>query len=325
MAKVLNSDGLSHLWEKIKALIPTKTSDLTNDSNYITSAQAPVQSVDGATGAVMLNDVKYTTQSLTTAQKTQARTNIGAGTSSFDGDYNSLSNKPDIPSKTSDLTNDSGFISELPIASSTVLGAIKVGGGLAITNAGVLSATGGGTADAVEWDNVLDKPTTIAGYGITDAKITDKTITLGTNTVIVPTQTSQLTNNSGYITSASVPTASTSTPKMDGTASVGSETKWARGDHVHPSDTSKLDVDGGTATAFTIVESMKIENGSHGATFGLTADGLSMYINNNTSTVGTTILTQIGDPVQKNDAVNLNYLSNYVSFLTNEEIDDICT
>lgn len=37
----------------------------------------------------------------------------------------------------------------------------------------------------------------------------------------------------------------TTTPKMDGTAAVGSETKFARGDHVHPSDTSKVDkVDG---------------------------------------------------------------------------------
>lgn len=34
--------------------LPTKTSDLTNDSGYITSAQAPVQSVAGKTGAVTL-------------------------------------------------------------------------------------------------------------------------------------------------------------------------------------------------------------------------------------------------------------------------------
>lgn len=34
---------------------------------------------------------------------------------------------------------------------------MKVGAGLAIS-AGVLSATGGGTADAVEWDNILNKP-----------------------------------------------------------------------------------------------------------------------------------------------------------------------
>ena len=58
--------------------------------------------------------------------------------------------------------------------------------------------------------------------------------------VDVPTKTSDLTNDSGYITSASVPSATTTTPKMDGTASVGSETKWAKGDHVHPSDTSRV-------------------------------------------------------------------------------------
>lgn len=59
-------------------------------------------------------------------------------------------------------------------------------------------------------------------------------------TVDVPTKTSDLTNDSGYITSASIPSATTTTPKMDGTASVGSETKWAKGDHVHPSDTSRV-------------------------------------------------------------------------------------
>ena len=56
------------------------------------------------------NAVLYSTsQSLTNDQKAQARTNIGAGTSSFDGNYNSLSNKPTIPTKTSQLNNDSNF------------------------------------------------------------------------------------------------------------------------------------------------------------------------------------------------------------------------
>lgn len=39
----------------------------------------------------------------------------------------------------------------------------------------------------------------------------------------------------------SVPTAYTSSPNMDGTASAGSSVSWARGDHRHPSDTSKQD------------------------------------------------------------------------------------
>lgn len=143
----------------------------------------PVQSVDGATGAVVTNAVKTTPQSLSDTQKQQVRNNIGAGTSSFDGDYNSLTNKPTIPTKTSQLDNDSGFISDIPIASATQLGGVKVGAGLSVTENGVLSATGGGTADSVEWNNVLDKPTTIAGYGITDAKIENGTITLGNQTI----------------------------------------------------------------------------------------------------------------------------------------------
>lgn len=91
-------------------IIPSKTSQLTNDSGYITESSAPVKSVDGKTGAVVTNAIKTTQQNLSDAQKTQARINIGAGTSSFDGNYNSLSNKPPIPSKTSQLNNDSGFI-----------------------------------------------------------------------------------------------------------------------------------------------------------------------------------------------------------------------
>lgn len=45
----------------------------------------------------------------------------------------------------------------LPAATADTLGGVRIGTGLAVT-AGVLSATGGGTADAVEWDNVLNKP-----------------------------------------------------------------------------------------------------------------------------------------------------------------------
>lgn len=90
--------------------IPTKTSQLNNDSGYITANDVPVKSVDGATGNVVTNAVKTTAQTLTDTQKQQARENIGAGISSFDGDYNSLSNKPTIPTKTSELDNDSGYI-----------------------------------------------------------------------------------------------------------------------------------------------------------------------------------------------------------------------
>ena len=60
--------------------------------------------------------------------------------------------------------------------------------------------------------------------------------------VTVPTKTSDLTNDSGFITSTDIPegsAASTTTPKMDGTAAVGVEMAFARGDHIHPTDTSR--------------------------------------------------------------------------------------
>ena len=57
----------------------------------------------------------------------------------------------------------------------------------------------------------------------------------------MPTKTSDLTNDSGFITSSSLPVAATATPLVDGTAAVGSSAKYAREDHVHPHDTSKQD------------------------------------------------------------------------------------
>lgn len=49
---------------------------------------------------------------------------------------------------------------QLPVASDTVLGGIKVGAGLEVDQDGRLNATGGGTADAVDWKNVQNKPET---------------------------------------------------------------------------------------------------------------------------------------------------------------------
>lgn len=73
----------------------------------------------------------------------------------------------------------------------------------------------------------------------------------------LPSKTSDLTNDSGFITAKDVPegaaasstvpkmdgtaAASSTMPKMDGTAAAGTETAFARGDHVHPSDTTKVD------------------------------------------------------------------------------------
>lgn len=51
----------------------------------------------------------------------------------------------------------------LPTAGADTKGGIKVGAGLTM-NGEVLSATGGGTADSVDWSNVQNKPTKISDF-----------------------------------------------------------------------------------------------------------------------------------------------------------------
>lgn len=69
-----------------------------------------------------------------------------------------------IPTKTSDLQNDSGFLETVPVASSDDVGGVRVGTGLAIDQDGILSATG---LTTVDWDDIQDKPTfsTVATSG----------------------------------------------------------------------------------------------------------------------------------------------------------------
>lgn len=77
-----------------KPTIPSKTSDLTNDSGFLTSETEPAFNASAA-------------KDITSADINKWNSTVG-----FSGDYNDLTNKPTIPSKTSDLTNDSGFISQ---------------------------------------------------------------------------------------------------------------------------------------------------------------------------------------------------------------------
>ena len=86
-----------------------------------------------------------------------------------------------------------------------------------------------------EWAQVNVKPDWNASAG-NAAEILNKPT--------IPSKTSELHNDSGFITTTDIPegaAASTTVPKMKGTAAVGTETAFARGDHVHPSDTTKAD------------------------------------------------------------------------------------
>ena len=138
--------------------IPTNTSDLTNDSGFLTtevdgSTTNELQTISKAGGAITLSD-------------------NGGSITVFDGDYNSLSNTPTIPSKTSDLTNNSGFLSsEVDGSTTNELQTISKAGG-AIT----LSDNGGSIT-------------------VFDGDYNDLS-----NTPTIPTTTSDLTNDSGFLT-----------------------------------------------------------------------------------------------------------------------------
>lgn len=121
------------------------------------------------------------------------------------GSYNDLSDKPSIPEPY-----------ELPVASTTALGGVKVGSGLSITN-GVLSSTGGGTADSVDWSKIQNKPNfanvaTSGDYNDLSNKPTIPSVEgLASEAYVnekvaaivipeVPTKVSELENDKGYLT-----------------------------------------------------------------------------------------------------------------------------
>ena len=109
--------------------IPTKTSDLINDGDgsnaFLTQHQSLVDYVQkSSTSGLLKNDGTVDTSSYITSSAlsnyVQKSNTTGLlkndGTvdttsySTFSGSYNDLSNKPTIPTKISDLTNDSDFI-----------------------------------------------------------------------------------------------------------------------------------------------------------------------------------------------------------------------
>lgn len=108
----------------------------------------------------------------------------------------------------------------LPKASASTLGGIKVGAGLEIKDDGTLNSTFGGTADSVDWSGVQNKPTTVAGYGITDVEpgaevnvqadwnVTDTSSdAFVKNKPSIPSKVSDLENDNNYQTSAQVASA----------------------------------------------------------------------------------------------------------------------
>ena len=143
--------------------IPSKTSELTNDSGFITSE------IDGSvTNEIQIISISNDTIFLTSGGFVKLPASQG-----FDGDYNKLTNTPTIPSKTSDLTNDSGFLTaEIDGSISNELQALSISNDtLYLTDGGFVVLPGGFDGD---YNNLTNAPA-------------------------IPIKTSDLTNDSGFI------------------------------------------------------------------------------------------------------------------------------
>lgn len=84
----------------------------------------------------------------------------------------------------------------LPAATADTLGGVRVGAGLTM-NGGVMSATGGGVADSVEWNNVQNKPN--FALVATSGSYNDLS-----NKPSIPTNNNELLNGAGYQTAGQV-------------------------------------------------------------------------------------------------------------------------
>lgn len=95
----------------IKSEQTTQNTSIGNNTNAISALGTRMTTAEGNISAIPNNYVSYTSsQTLTDAQKAQARANIGAGNSGFDGSYTNLTDKPVL--KTDNTTAQSTSASE---------------------------------------------------------------------------------------------------------------------------------------------------------------------------------------------------------------------
>jgi len=157
--------------------IPTKTSDLTNDSGFITSSDIPAQ-VNADWNETDPSDPSYI----------ENKPSIPAA--QVNSDWNAASgvaqilNKPSIPTATSDLTNDSGFITSSDIPAQV--------------------QADWDESDSSDPSYIQNKPSIPAAQVNSDWNAASGVAQI-LNKPTIPTATSDLTNDSGFITSSDIP------------------------------------------------------------------------------------------------------------------------
>ena len=96
-------------------------------------------------------------------------------------------------------------------------------------------------------------------------------------------------------------------PKADsGSGNAGKSEKYSRGDHVHPSDTSKLDKNSGEASNLLIIDGYTMVDQNGNKVDVSQIDGTIKFASSGSDP--NVVLKYVGDPVDEYDAVNLKTL-----------------
>lgn len=215
MSSFLDRDGVLYIWGKIKSFvadrIPTKTSQLTNDSGYITNADVPdATTIDSALSSSSSNPVQN--KVINTALNAKVDKVSGKGLSTEDYTTEEKTKLGGIAAGANKYT--------LPAATGSTLGGVKTGDN--ITNSGgTISLSKENVIDALGYtpptkDTTYNAATTSAA-GLMSSTDKDKLngIEEGANNYTLPTAGSTL---GGVKTTSTVTSASghTAVPIIDG-------------------------------------------------------------------------------------------------------------
>lgn len=102
--------------------VPTTTSELTNDSGFITAADVPtkVSELDNDANYATVSQIPTKTSELTNDSGFITSASLPTKTSDLTNDSGFITSAA-LPTKTSDLTNDSGFITQTNVANNFVV------------------------------------------------------------------------------------------------------------------------------------------------------------------------------------------------------------
>lgn len=190
----------------LKTDIPENVSDLNNDAGYTTQTWVENQGyLTGINSSDVIAALGYTPGTSNFSGNYNDLTNkpdlsiyaesADLATVATTGDYSDLQNKPNIPVSTSDLINDSGYITK----------SVNNLDNYTLTSSLAAVATSGSYNDLTDTPTIGQGVLTIQVNGVKVKQFSANETAAKTANIIVPTKTSDLTNDSGFITSSDIP------------------------------------------------------------------------------------------------------------------------